>query len=518
MKRIRIIAAFSRCATLEIENDFCFAPLVPFSICCNGMEMGAYTQNVFTLFDLRPNMCYDVSASCGGEKVSVTFITPNESFCVDVRQFGAVGDGKTDCTRMLQAAIAACPKGGTVLVPEGKYCTYPLFLRSHITIYLAKNAVLCAMIDRANYPVLPGMLRHDASGVERSFGSWEGNPLDSYASLITGIDVHSAVIAGEGVLDGNAQNGDWWEQPKKRRGAWRPRTVFLNGCNDIALVGITICNSPSWTVHSYYTDHLDVLNVNIENPMDSPNTDGIDPECCEDVRIIGTRISVGDDCIAVKSGKYYMAQNHFKRSKNLLVRNCLLECGHGAVVVGSEVSSGVDGLCVEQCLMKNTDRGLRIKTRRGRGHESILTNITLRNVRMENVKTPFVVNMFYNCDPDGHSDYVASRGMRLADEKPPCVGVITCENVMCSGAEIAGGFFFGLPEMPVESVSLRHVSITFASDAKVGMPAMIESVSPVCKCAIMAENVSKLLLEDVHFFGSEGEKLQCVHTNVTRKG
>jgi polygalacturonase len=123
------------------------------------------------------------------------------------------------------------------------------------------------------------------------------------------------------------------------------------------------------------------LNLTIQNPYDSPNTDGFDPESCRNVLLLGTKISVGDDCIAIKSGKYYMAKNHFMRTENVVIRNCDLESGHGSVTVGSEIAGGVTGVKVEQCLFDSTDRGVRIKTRRGRGTRSLLDDICFNHIR-----------------------------------------------------------------------------------------------------------------------------------------
>ena len=113
-------------------------------------------------------------------------------------------------------------------------------------------------------------------------------------------------------MNGNAGNADWWKDAKIKRGAWRPRLVYLCGCENVTLQGIEVCNSPSWTIHPYYSDNINMLALKIRNPDNSPNTDGIDPESCSNVNIIGTDISVGDDCIAIKSGKYYMALKHYK--------------------------------------------------------------------------------------------------------------------------------------------------------------------------------------------------------------
>lgn len=503
------ISVVQRAATLEIqrrERDIYYTA-TPYTIFVNGQEWMRGTTNVFTLFGLTPEMYYTVQVRLeNGQQASCDFITPKEAMLLDVTRFGAVGDGITDCTHALQAAIAACKPGGTVLLPAGTYHTYPLFLKSNILFYLEKGATLLAGTERNCYPVLPGMVQ--TPGGEESFGTWEGDPLDSYASLLTAIETDGLTIAGEGVIDGNALAADWWQDWRKRRGAWRPRTVYAVRCTNLTIMGVTVQNSPAWTLHPYYCRKLDILNVRVQNPPDSPNTDGCNPESCEDVRIIGAHISVGDDCISLKSGKYYMAKFHHQMARGTVIRNCLLERGHGAVVLGSEIAGGAEKVLVEQCLMKNTDRGLRVKTRRGRGNSCHISNIEFGRVKMENVQTPFVIGMFYFCDPDGHSDYVRSKKMLPVDEFTPFVQNLYCHDICCTGAQFAGMFFYGLPEKPIEMIRLENVNITFDEQALPGLPSMMDDVEPVKRVALFATNVETLCLHNVHFSGQQGETYQ----------
>lgn len=510
MIQLHTISVLCRAAALELSHDTPYHAPAPFTVLVNGEARGTYDTNVFTLFDLTPDMHYTVrTEAASGESAECVFVTPKEAICLDVTAFGAVGDGKTDCTAALQAALCACPAGGTVYVPEGVYLSYPLFLRSDILLYLARGAVLLGGTQRARYPVMPGMVQHTDG--ETSFGTWEGNPLDCYAALLTGLNAANFSVAGQGIVDGNAAAADWWLAPKKKNGAWRPRTMFFNRCEHVTLLGVTLRNSPSWTLHPYYCSYVDVLGLTIQNPPNSPNTDGCDPECCTHVRILGTRISVGDDCISVKSGKYYMGLKHPRAGSDVLVRNCLLERGHGAVVVGSEISAGVHDLRVECCVMRDTDRGLRVKTRRGRGASSVVTGIVFSDILMERVKTPFVINMFYCCDPDGHCLLVRSRNPMPLDELTPAVGSLYCRNIVCTDSEYAGCFFCGLPESPIDSVTLERVRIDFAQNAGAGTPAMMADAQPVSRLALCAENVRALTLRDVTFTDYEGEMLQTAN-------
>ena len=125
-----------------------------------------------------------------------------------------------------------------------------------------------------------------------------------FAAPLHAIGASDLTISGPGTLDGGGDRGDWWTWPKEtRQGARRPRGLHLIDCTDTTLLGFTIRNAPSWTIHPQGCHRLTAAALRIEAPHDSPNTDGFNPEMCEDVEITGTHFSVGDDCIAIKSGK-----------------------------------------------------------------------------------------------------------------------------------------------------------------------------------------------------------------------
>lgn len=312
---------------------------------------------------------------------------------------------------------------------------------------------------------------------------------------------------GRGAIDGNGQNGDWWKDFKSFP-ASRPRVIFLNRCKGVTLHGITVKNGPSWHIHPFFTRDFAMLDCFVTAPKDSPNTDGIDPESCDGVDIIGCKFSVGDDCIAVKSGKLDMAVKYKTPADRHTIRNCLMEFGHGAVTLGSELSGGIRNLSVTRCYFRQTDRGLRIKTRRGRGKDSVIDNVLFDNIRMDKVLTPIVINMWYNCcDPDRFSEYVWCRDPLPVDNRTPRMGAFTFRNMECTGAEVAACYIDGLPESPVEAVSLEHITVAFAPDARPGMPSMRNQNEERCRLGLYLENVVRVRVKDVSLSGVEGSAL-----------
>ena len=221
---------------------------------------------------------------------------------------------------------------------------------------------------------------------------------------------------------------------------------------------------------------------------------------------------VGDDCIALKSGKLFLGMKLHVPCENVIIRNCCLSRGHGGLVIGSEMSGGVKNVTVTQCLMDHTDRGLRVKTRRGRGKYAIIDGLVFRDVVMDGVLAPFVINMFYFCDPDGRSDYVQTHEALPVDEMTPTLGTLEMENITATDAQYAGCWFSGLPEHPIEGVKMHNVKISFAPHAKAGQAAMMCGADASCKVGVHAENVQRIELHNVAITGYEGERLQL--TNV----
>ena len=465
--------------------------------------------NVYSLFNLKPDTTY--SLSINGE--TKEFKTDYEYVCLNVLDFGAKGDGVNNDTNFIQACINATPKDGRVYIPAGKYYTGPLFLKSDITIELHKDAHLIGDVDRNHYPILPGMTYTSDEKGEYNLGSWEGNPLDCFASIITGINVSNVKIIGLGTIDGNAQNSDWWLHHHTKRIAWRPRGVFLNKCSNISFQGVLVTNTPSWNLHPYFSNNIRFIDMRLVSPKDSPNTDGCDPESCDNVDIIGVYFSVGDDCIAIKAGKIYMGKTYKTPSSNFNIRNCSMNFGHGAVVLGSEMSGGIKNINVRQCLFNQTDRGLRIKTRRGRGKQAVIDGITFENIKMDDVLTPLVVNMFYYCDPDGHSEYVWSKEKLPIDDRTPYLGKFVFKDIDCKNVNVAAGTFFGLPEQPIESITLQNVNFSYSENPTAGIPAMMDFLDPMKGQGLIFNYVNEVNLENVKFDGVSSEEVSTVNVN-----
>ncbi len=185
-----------------------------------------------------------------------------------------------------------------------------------------------------------------------------------------------------------------------------------------------------------------------------------------------------------------------------------MKFGHGAVTLGSEMAGGVTNLTVNKCIFAHTDRGLRIKTRRGRGEDAIIDGVLFENIKMERVLTPIVINMYYNCcDPDKHSEYVWSREKLPVDERTPYLGKFTFRNMECLDCEAAACYCDGLPEQPIKEITVENIKFTYAEDAQPFKCAMRDFLDPFCKVGMYFDNVGTLTVRNVTLEGVEGEEL-----------
>lgn len=505
-----ILLVTARSAVIELINEGYYNTKTEYEVLLDGKVYATSNHVVQSIYGLKPDTSYRLSIQKKTEEglitsAEVTIKTEREFVTLNVKDFGAKGDGINDDTTFIQCAIHACPKDSRVFIPEGVYKISTLFLKSNLKIELAKGAVLSAITDRTKFPVLPGCIESYDETDEYNLGTWEGNPLDCFAGIITGIDVSNVEITGEGTIDGCASRENWWNNPKVRRIAWRPRLIFLNHCDHITIQGITVQNSPAWNIHPYFSNDLRFLDLRILNPKDSPNTDGLDPESCKNVEIIGVYFSLGDDCIAIKSGKIYMGAKHKQPCENLMIRQCCMRDGHGSITIGSEMAGGVKNLVVRECLFLHTDRGLRIKTRRGRGKDAIIDGILFENIKMDHVMTPVVINSFYFCDPDGHSEYVQSKEFYPVDDRTPYIGELAFKNLTCSNCHAAAAFMYGLPEQKIKKVTFDQVNISFAKDPIPAVPAMMDGADETTLLGLYANNLETLVLKDVEVSGNRGE-------------
>jgi polygalacturonase len=407
----------------------------------------------------------------------------------NVQEHGAQGDGQVLDSFAIQSVIDACAAqgGGIVFLPAGQYLTGSLFLRDNLTLHLEAGAVILGSENPADYPIV--------------HSRWEGKHQDTYAPLIAGQNLNNIAVTGRGTIDG--RGAMWWRAKKENTLAHpRPRLISFSDCSNVLIEGIAAINSPSWTINPVHCQNVTIHAVTVINPADSPNTDGINPDSCRLVRISDCYVSVGDDCITIKSGTEHEHPDRYAPCRDIAITNCTLERGHGGVVIGSEMSGGVKNVVISNCVFIGTDRGIRIKSRRGRG--GVIEDIRVSNLIMDGVLCPFTMNLYYHIGERGNLN-VSDKNPRLVDDGTPRLRRIYFSHITAREVKHAAGFLYGLAEMPLEDISLSDVSISISEEADSGYPEMADDIPSMSQAGFFIRNARRLRLEHVEVTGQVGE-------------
>jgi polygalacturonase len=391
-----------------------------------------------------------------------------------ITNFGARPDGVTDATDAFKKAIAECARagGGRVVVPAGDFLTGPIHLKSGVNLHVQKGATLRFFTDPKHYlPV-----------VKTRF---EGVEVMNYSPLIYALGQENIAITGEGTLDGQASDENWWKwkgrstpEPGTQRadrdklfqqaedgvpveqrvyGAGhflRPTFIEPYESRNILIEGVTIRNAPFWIIHPTLSSNVTIRGVTVISH--GPNNDGANPESSTDVLIENSTFDTGDDCIAIKSGRNADGRRVNRPSERIVVRNSTMRAGHGGVTVGSEVSGSVRDVFAEKLVMSSPDleRGIRLKTNAVRG--GVIENVFARDIEIGEVGSAVDIDLLYE---------EGARGSFL-----PIVRNIRVERITVKKATYAF-FVRGLPGAPV-----RGLSVTDSTFRGVGKGSLIQGL------------------------------------------
>jgi polygalacturonase len=402
--------------------------------------------------------------------------------------YGATTDGELVTESIKQAVEAAKNEGGgTVYIPSGTFFTGPIQLYSNITLDLSPGAVLKFSTNQEDYAVVDSR--------------WEGVSRKVYMSCIYGENVDNVTISGSGTIDGNGH--EWWDVFRNRREELnypRPKLISFEESTRLTIKDVHLINSPSWTINPIRSFNITVDNVSILNPADSPNTDGIDPESCSNVRISNCNIDVGDDCIAIKSGTEDAAEKI--ASENITITNCTMVHGHGGVVIGSEMSGDIKNVVISNCVFKETDRGIRLKSRRGRGGK--IEDIRVSNIVMEKVFSPFILNLYYFCGPRGKEKYVWDKNPYPVTDETPSFRRIHFANITAREVQASAGFMYGLAEQYLSEITFENIDISMSEDATPEAPAMMTGIEPITNQGFYLGNVKDSTFRNITIENHEG--------------
>jgi len=425
---------------------------------------------------------------------------------LNVCQFGADMTGRKTSTKAIQEAIDQCPPGGCVVVPEGLYISGALFLKSDMTFYLEKGAVLKGSDNTEEFPIR--MYR------------WEGRETACYSSLINaGIDPYQAenagggeeeysirnlTIGGEGTIDANGV-ALFEKEMVEKKGA-RGRAVCVRNGTEVSIYGVTIRQSPAWCLHLIHCQKVKIDHVKIHTKYDEMgsryrgifNGDGIDCDSCEDVSITNSLIASQDDCIVIKSGRDAEGRAAAMKSENICISDCRFESGFG-VAIGSEMSGGVRNVTVKRCVFHNTFSIGSVKTCRGRG--GVIENILFEDVELYNrdsehkdckwFRGGIYVDSYYS------NDKISKEPVPVSEETPVIRNIVfrNARVDTCGGNAI---YISGLPEMHCENI-------------------VLENITAVGKYGMKVYFTDRLRMKNVSVTAQEGEAYLFEETEMTEE-
>lgn len=441
---------------------------------------------------------------------------PDRNF--NVKDFGAIGNGKTLNTNAFAKAIDACFKagGGSVIIPAGEWLTGPIEMKSNVNLVAQKGALIQFTKDHTQYPIIK------ASNTSTSY---------TPASPIYGYDLKNIAITGEGIFDGagdswrpvkkiktneaqwksltafgvlsddgkiwwpskEAMDGDAYIKALKSKGQkltaddflpardyLRPYMVYFVNCENILIDGVTIRNSPKFIFYPNYCTNLTLRNATFFNEWWAQNGDALDISGCKNVVIYNCDVNAGDDGICMKSSRGKSDTSNDALLQNVLIAQSKVRRAHGGFVIGSNTDGGMKNIFVSDCNFTGTDVGIRVKSNAGRG--GLVHNIYVDNITMKDIVNEAVLfDTYYEDVPAGKEKTITTNRDKVPEFKDFYIS-----NILCDGAKTAISLT-GLPYMPVHDIHFTNVNIVNAGDGFVSTDAAnielkkvkIQSSSPI---------------------------------------
>jgi len=326
---------------------------------------------------------------------------------LNVRNFGAKGDGATLDSPAVQAAIdKAANMGGTVYFPAGTYLCGTLKLRSNTAVYISIKATVLG------------------SG---NFGDYKPeNKVDEHSSMQTalfyGEDIQNICIGGPGKVDGNGEKF-WIANPnhvpgdpnKMKSAGKRPALMLFKRCRQLVLRDLFIVNSPAYTVWAVACENVRITGLLVRNPRKGPNTDVLDIDGCRNVVISDCDIEAGDDCIALKSDS--AKANASAICENIVVNNCIFATWAYGIRLGYEADDPIRDCSFNNIAIKDSSVGIGFNSMKTPAmmlsthptpikKGTPIERVSFSNFRMYHVRRPIYIGAGNFHDASGYDAYV----------------------------------------------------------------------------------------------------------------
>lgn len=411
----------------------------------------------------------------------------------NVFDFGAVGDGKTNDAKAIQKAIDACNKngGGRVVIPGGVTCCCgSVELKSNVELHVESGAVLKAsenFDDYAPSSAESGPVLQPASDVPSYVNcEYHGRPRHYFIYALHGENIK---ITGEGTIDGSEEIYYGTVDQYHIEGRFYPRIpmIFAEDIRHFTVKDITLAKCGFWTVHPVGCYDVLIDGVRILNNTKMANSDGIDPDHCNQVRIVNCHIECGDDCIVLKTSQDF---EQYGPCQNVVISGCTLVSTSSAIKIGTDSESDFRNVIVENCNISNTNRALSIQLRdKGNVESFLFSNINIETRRFSNQwwggAEPVYVTVF-----DRKDGVCAGR-----------IKNVRFQNINCHGEN--GIFISGSEGHVIEDLTLENIRIVMDKTSKWPVetydtrPCKTDGIIPSKLYGIYMDQVDGIRLTDV---------------------
>lgn len=389
---------------------------------------------------------------------------------LNVKDYGAAGDGKNKDTQALQLTIERCAVlgGGKVVVPAGDYLTGALVLRSNVLLHIEDGASLLGSGDMADYPIAEVR--------------WEGRWIKGYSALISAMDSENFGISGSGkiVADSGIRG-----RVERSTGMRLPALLEFTNCRNVVVQDCFTSQAGMWSIHPVYCENVTFKNLTIDS-----GADGIDVDSCRHVAIEGCTFDTGDDCISLKSGRGAEGYAINRPCEDVRIANCTFnDRGFACIGIGSETSAGVRDVVVEHCkCLGARSHAIYIKSRPGRG--AYVENVSVSDFEASGARQGFLRLNNLN---SGKQDEFPVPGVK---------GIPEFRNFRFSNIRVN------------DEAALVQATEIHPQKPLVGF--VLENVTGTCKSGIMLANMRNVVLRNIKVTGFDGPLISI--DNVTGVG
>lgn len=489
---IKILDITPISVSIELNNkDICQSNKAFDVYLNNEVIFKKINKNSLTIYDLMPDTQYHITIN----RQNVVFTTPR------IYKAYKVYEGND-----IQKVIDTADQYSLIIINKGTYPVKSLLLKNNLVIYLRKGATLLASPNEEDYPIIPATSAHN-----EVYGNYKGVASEMRQSIIHLDHVKNVKIVGEGVIDAQGQLSPAWKKGEFK--VIPPHLIYINHSSDISIIGLTLKNSPQWTIHPFFSENINLINLDIAN--DLILTDGITPQCSSIVNIIGCHLHHLDNCVAIKSGRNDIARIFMTPSKNIAIRNCVMDNSRCAVSFGSETSSGIRSVNISRSSFHNVNHGILVKTRRGNGKEAIIKDVNVSNINMNEVLTPIAINMFDKTDLAGEANRILSKKHIPIDANTPYLDNFSFTNIFAKNYHYAAGYFYGLPEKFIYEIKITDSTFIAKDECEEGIPIDVDGVDKCRKCGFILRNIRSINLKNVRLEHITGKRLNIEDVSET---